>query len=95
MIQNILQGKQSAFEQSSYSYDELMSLSFKVLLNTDYYKKTDGVWQNMEMDENFMLDKLSDALEIRVVGIVKSNGSSSMLYSDRLKFISLAIPCLT
>jgi len=78
VIQNILQGKESSFEQSSYSFDELLNLSFKVLLNTDYYKKINGIWLNMEEDQNYMLNTLDDALEIRVVGIVKYDDSSAL-----------------
>ena len=31
-------------EQTSYTYDDLLKLSFKVLLNTDYYEKANNMW---------------------------------------------------
>ena len=76
VMQDIITGNESKFEQSSYSYEELLDLSFKVLLNTDYYKKINNVWVNMETDESYLKSKLKDALEINVVGIVKYNDSS-------------------
>ena len=76
VMQNILAQKETEFTQSSYSFDELLNLSFKVLLNTDYYKRINGVWVNMEQDEPYIQNKLKDALEIKVVGIVKYDESS-------------------
>ena len=76
VMQDIMTGNESEFSQNSYSYNELLKLSFKVLLNTDYYKKINDVWVNMEHDEVYVKEKLRDALEIKVVGIVKLNDSS-------------------
>lgn len=76
VIQAIVGGKEAEFESSSYSYDELLNLSFKVLLNTDYYKKVSDIWVNMENDEEYIKNKLANALEIKVVGIVKLDDSS-------------------
>ncbi|MBE6155358.1 MAG: ATP-binding cassette domain-containing protein [Firmicutes bacterium] len=78
VMQDIIAGKQSTFKQSSYSYDQLLDLSFKVLLNTDYYKKENGLWANMEKNETFLKEALKNALEIKVVGIVKLDTSSSL-----------------
>ncbi len=55
----------------SYTYDELLNLKFKVLLNTDYYVKNNGVWINEEKDEKFLNNLLNNALELKVVGIIK------------------------
>ncbi|MBE6148473.1 MAG: ABC transporter ATP-binding protein/permease [Firmicutes bacterium] len=76
VMQDIMTGTESEFTQSSYTYDELLNLSFKVLLNTDYYKKTNGIWVNMENDKSYIKNQLEKALEIKVVGIVKYDESS-------------------
>ena len=76
VMQDIISGKESTFKQSSYSYDDLLNLNFKVLLNTDYYQKVGNVWVNMETDTEFLKSKLENALELKVVGIVKYNESS-------------------
>ena len=65
-------------KQTSYSYEELLDLSFKLVLNTDYYAKNNGKWINHETDDKYMLDVLSDAESIKVVGIVKSTKDSSI-----------------
>ncbi len=63
-------------ESTSYTYDELMNLSFKLLLNSDYYKKENGLWLNQKDDEQYMKDKIASAEEIKVVGIIKQNEQS-------------------
>ncbi len=60
-------------EKNSYSYDELLNYKFKVLLNTDYYKKVGNVWQDMTNDEDYMKQIVDNAEEIQIVGIIKPN----------------------
>ena len=64
-------------ENTTYTYDKLLNLSFKLLLNSDYYQRENGLWVNKENDDEFMKQKISDAESIRVVGIIKQNENSS------------------
>ena len=64
-------------ENTAYTYDELLNVSFKLLLNTDYYQKENGLWINKENDDEFMKQKISDAESIKVVGIIKQNENSA------------------
>ena len=64
-------------ENTTYTYDELLNLSFKLLLNSDYYQKENGLWVNKENDDKFMKQKITDAESIKVVGIIKQNENSS------------------
>ncbi len=61
---------------SSYTYDELLNLSFKLLLNSDYYKKENGLWLNQEDNEDYMKEKIAEAESIKIVGIIKQNEES-------------------
>lgn len=60
-------------KQTSYTYDELLNLSFKLILNSDYYSKENGVWLNKEDDEDYMEEKIAEAETIKIVGIIKKN----------------------
>ena len=60
-------------EQTSYSYDEILNLSFKLILNSDYYEKTNGIWIDKSEDEKYMKEKIANAESIKVVGIIKQN----------------------
>ena len=64
-------------ENTTYTYDELLNLSFKLLLNSDYYQKENGLWVNKENDDEYMKQKIADAESIKVVGIIKQNENSS------------------
>ena len=63
-------------EQTSYSYDELLNLSFKLILNTDYYEKENGLWIDKSDDDEYMKEKINNAETIKVVGIIKQNEQS-------------------
>ena len=76
VMAKLLAGEEVEFEETSYTYDELLNTSFKVVLNTDYYQKRNNIWLNMENDNNYMRGVLDNALEIKIVGIVKINSDS-------------------
>ena len=63
-------------EQTSYTYEELLNLSFKLILNSDYYKKENGLWIDKNDDEEYMKEKIQNAENIKVVGIIKQNEQS-------------------
>lgn len=58
-------------EELSYTYDELLNTTFKVLLNTDYYTKQGNLWIDESNNEEFISNLLEEALELKVVGIIK------------------------
>ena len=55
----------------SYTYDELLNVKFKVLLNTDYYTKEGNLWIDNSNNKEYMDNLLNNALELEVVGIIK------------------------
>lgn len=79
-------------KETSYTYEELLQLSYKLLLNSDYYTKENGIWINKSEEEEFMRNKVQEAEEVKVVGIIRQNeqsvaqGTSSMIgYTKDLK----------
>lgn len=91
--EKISNGEEVEMEQVSFNYDEIIGLTYKVLLNTDYYEKENGVWIDKREDEGYLKEKLTESDEIKIVGIVKpseewSGATSSMggvLYTDDLE----------
>ena len=63
-------------EQTSYSYEDLLNLKFKLLLNSDYYEKQNGLWINQEDNDDYMKQKIQDAESIKISGIIKQNEQS-------------------
>ncbi len=75
----------------SYTFDEILNLHFKVLLNTDYYKPNDlGAYDDMSNDDLYIHDLLEKARELKVVGILKaqSNSASNTSSSGSVGYLS-------
>lgn len=58
-------------EVEEFTYDEILSLRFKLLANTDYFEKENGVWVDKSDDELYMIKTVDNAEEIKVVGIIR------------------------
>lgn len=71
LYEKVVAGETVESEETVYDIDDIIGLKFKVLLNTDYYKKSKGVWTYNKSNEKFMKEKLDEAEEIEVVGIIK------------------------
>ena len=71
LMEDIKNGKEVDTEQTSYTYDELLGLEFKLLLNTDYYEKQGEIWVDKSKDNDYLRQKLKDSETIKVVGILR------------------------
>lgn len=76
MYRKIMNGEEFEVKDASYEIEDLLNLKFKLLLNTDYYVKENGIWVNKKNDEDYMLKKLGDAEELVVSGIIKPSEES-------------------
>ena len=74
----ITKGEQVESVNVSFSYDELVNKTFKLLLNTDYYKKVNGIWIDNSDNEKYLKEKLKDAPIIKVVGIIKPSEGAAV-----------------
>ncbi len=63
-------------ESTSYSYEELLNLEYKLILNSDYYEKENGIWLDKSDDEEFMKQIVENAETIKVVGIIQPSEES-------------------
>ena len=59
-------------KQTEYTYDDLLSLSYKLLVNTDYFEKQNGVWVDRSDDDMFVAQKLENAIELKIVGVIRA-----------------------
>lgn len=64
-------------EQHSYTYEELMSLKFKLVATPDFYEKQDGVWVDMSDDDDYMKKVVDNGVELSIVGILRPNKDAS------------------
>ncbi|MCL2771838.1 MAG: ATP-binding cassette domain-containing protein [Oscillospiraceae bacterium] len=65
-------------DQSVYTYDDLLSLTFKLVLNTAFYQKdSDTKWESKKDDDIFMKQVVDNGEMLKVVGIVKPADTSA------------------
>lgn len=78
MMKAARDGTEFTTDISKFSYDELLSLSYKMVLSSDIYQKMDGSWVDMSDDYEFMKGVLDNSLDIKVVGVIRPSENSSM-----------------
>ena len=68
-------------KQTKYKYDDLIGMEFKLLLNSDLFKKDEnGLYTDQSNYKPYILEKLKNAVTLKIVGIMKpseDNNTSS------------------
>ncbi len=78
MQQGELPDNTISMEQASYSYDDLLSQHYKLIINTDIYTEENGTWTNRSADNDYMKNLLQNSIDIKVVGIIRPNKDASV-----------------
>ncbi len=63
-------------EISEYDFEEILKMKFKLLLNTDYYEKENGIWVDKSTNIDYMKGKIANAEELKIVSIIRRNEES-------------------
>ncbi len=71
MMQDVSLGKEIEAKQTSFDYDEILGLTFKLVPNTDYYQKAGGTWVDRREDTEFMAGVIGGATELKIAGILR------------------------
>ena len=74
MMRDVLAGKKvEGTKETSYSYDDLMKLAFRLVPESSkYQRQADGTWKDMSKDTEFMKAAVESGERVRVVGVVKA-----------------------
>lgn len=77
-VQNIMEaammGETYETEVSSYTYEDLLSMRFKLVIPADCYKEEeDGSWSDIRQDSNDMKRLVDGGTTLKLVGILKPN----------------------
>ena len=73
LMSKIIAGETLEFDESSHTYADFLNLSFKLILNSDYYKKMGNVWIDMRNNQEFMKKLIDSSETLTVVGIIRPN----------------------
>ena len=62
-------------EETSYSYDELLNLRFKLVLSSDYYRYDENsqTWEDKSKDDAYVQSLIDNGTEIKIVGIIQAD----------------------
>ncbi len=64
-------------KSTTYSYDEILNLSYKLILNTDYYKYENGIYKDYSTDSEYMKNIVNNGLDVKIVGILRTKDDST------------------
>ncbi|MGN0597061.1 MAG: ABC transporter permease, partial [Ruminiclostridium sp.] len=80
-----MNGEDYERETQKVSYEDICNITFKMLLNTDFYTDSDndGVWEYIGDDETQLDMRIKNGYDIKISGIVKTDAdpSSSLMNS--------------
>ena len=68
---NMITNKEVVFDKTTYEYDDLIGLEYKLVLNSDYYKKNGNIWIDMSNDTEYLKKVVSNGIDIKIVGIIR------------------------
>ena len=75
LMQRVLDGEDVSEEELVFTYDELLGLTFTLLLPSDYFEYDDeaGVWRDLRESEDFDIDSLlkEKGVTLKVVGVIR------------------------
>ena len=76
------------FESTKYSYDDILKLEYKLILNTDYYKKENGVWIDKSKDAEYLSKLVNNGENLNIVGIIKPAEDSNISLNNGIGYTS-------
>lgn len=78
LLVNSTTNQSNKIEHTTYSYDDILNIKYKLILNTDYYKLENGSYKDYSNDKKYMKEIIDNGLDINIVGIlrVKDNNTT-------------------
>ena len=66
------------FEQSKYSYEDILNIKYKLVINSDYYEKEKGIWVDKSNDIYYLNNLIENGIDLNIVGIIKPKEDSNI-----------------
>lgn len=80
MMGAALKGESVTYDNTSYTYDELLGLEFKVIPSSDFYDYDEkaGCYVNKSDNADFLKEKIDNGIKIKVSGIIRPNEEATV-----------------
>ena len=78
IFKNLMAGKTYKVEDTSYSYDDILNTTFKLILPTDKYSYDEAkkIWNDESNNESFMKNVVDNGLTLKISGIIRASEDS-------------------
>ncbi|MCI9234298.1 MAG: ATP-binding cassette domain-containing protein [Bacilli bacterium] len=77
ILNRINNGEKVNTNSKTYSYEDILNLSYKLVLNTDYYKLEDTYYKDYSNDKEYLKNIVNNGLDIKIVGILRVKDEDS------------------
>ena len=86
-MMNMMSGKEiQEFEQTKYSYEDILNTNYKLVLNSSYYEKENGVWVDKSNDLLYMSELVENGIDLNIVGIIKPKEGSNISVTNGIGY---------
>ena len=77
MAKNAFSGEQIEYPDRRVEYSDICGKEFKLVMNWEYYTKSDGLWKYIGDNEEAMEMILDNAMTVRISGIIRKDPDAS------------------
>ncbi len=76
-LNKAIKDKNIKLKNREYSYKSILGQSYKIVLNSAYYEKSDNYWNRI--NDNKLKEIIDKSIDLNIVGIVRSDVNSSFV----------------
>ena len=86
-MEKLLKDKTYKVPTTTYSYEDFIGKTYKLILNTDYYKEENGSYTDYSTNYQYMKNIVDNGLELKIVGVItnENEATTSIGYLHDLK----------
>jgi len=85
-MRSVKAGKKDSLDTPNYTYKDFIGLTYKLVLNTSYYKKVNGGWSNIAVTKEKVKELVDNGIELKVVGVMKMSDSTQAAATNVLGY---------
>ena len=78
IIAKVMKGESVSVNKTTYNYDDLLNLEYKLVLPTSYYQKINNKYNKIE-DEEGIKRLIQEGMTLKIVGIIKEKENATSL----------------
>ena len=76
IIGKVMMGDSVEVTPTTYNYEDILNLEYKLVLPTSYYQKNNNTWEKIT-DEKDLLNLIQNGISLKIVGIIRSKDETT------------------